>query len=292
MSKNARQRLFGKKLKKDVIAEKIAKGEPITENTDTSANKAGTDSSGGNVVSCKPVKKKFEEDEDPLNFFNKEHIHVKAINPNDKAMDELLGIKVKDKEEIKKQFEEPNSEEEEKDEEERNRKEEIRLQNKQQAQLKLFSNNNFNNENKTEQKKKPEAEKLTKETVMEKFGDDFDAAVELPELNEQKKRILVEKMRKTINKMSSLRIQKHMDSELRQMIEAKIEELKKIKGANYNKIANTVEELILSLKQPDYYFADDEDVHQISDVQEPYNIEPRKDIDFAFLMKQTPAAKN
>ncbi len=93
-------------------------------------------------------------------------------------------------------------------------------------------------------------------------------------------------MRKTINKMSSLRIQKHMDSELRQMIEDKIEELKKIKGTNYSKIASKVEELILSLKQPDYYFADDDDVQKITDDQEPYNIEPPKDIDFKKLMEE------
>ena len=165
--------------------------------------------------------------------------------------------------------------------------EQQKLQNRLKNQQKLFSNSNnrVNPSSLFKPKKKPE--NLTKEIIMEKCGDDYDGAVELPELNEQKKQIMLKKMRKTINKMSSLRIQKHMDSELRQMIEEKIEELKKIKGANYSKIASTVEELILSLKQPDYYFGDDEDVHQISDVQEPYNIEPRKDIDFAFLMKQT-----
>ena len=46
-------------------------------------------------------------------------------------------------------------------------------------------------------------------------------------------------MRKTLNKLNSLRIQKHMDSELRHMIEDKIEDLKKIKGANYSKIEGT-----------------------------------------------------
>ena len=132
------------------------------------------------------------------------------------------------------------------------------------------------------------SEDLTKEAIMEKFGDDFDGAVELPELNEQKKQIMLKKMRKTINKLSSLRIQKHMDSELRHMIEDKIEDLKKIKGANYSKIEGKVQELILSLKQPDFYFADDEDVQQITDVQEPYDIKPKTDIDFALFMKQTP----
>ena len=100
---------------------------------------------------------------------------------------------------------------------------------------------------------------MTKETIMEKFGDDFDGAVELPELNEQKKQIMLKKMRKTINKLSSLRIQKHMDSELKHMIDDRIEDLKKIKGVDYAKIEGKVQELILSLKQPDFYFADDED---------------------------------
>ena len=93
-------------------------------------------------------------------------------------------------------------------------------------------------------------------------------------------------MRKTINKMSSQRIQKHMDAELRHIIEEKIEDLKKIKGANYNKIESKVQELILSLKQPDFYFADDEDVTQISDVQEKMDIKPRTDINFKFIKKQ------
>ena len=34
--------------------------------------------------------------------------------------------------------------------------------------------------------------------------------------------------------------------------------------------------------------ADDEDVTQISDVQEKMDIKPRTDIDFEFYMKQTP----
>ena len=33
------------------------------------------------------------------------------------------------------------------------------------------------------------SEDMTKEVIMEKFGDDFDGAVELPELNEQKNKL-------------------------------------------------------------------------------------------------------
>ncbi len=209
-------------------------------------------------------------------------------------MNFLLGVEDKAKYEAEqkmKKFMEDNSDDSE-EEEKRAKQENERLQNKQQNQAKLFGNTtnftpNQGGANLVKPKNPAVNQKLTKEVIMEKFGEDFDACTELPELNEQKKQIMLNKMRKTINKMSSLRIQKHMDSELRQMIEIKIEELKKIKGANYNKIANTVEELILSLKQPDYYFADDEDVTQITDVQEPYNIEPRKDIDFAALMGQS-----
>ena len=111
--------------------------------------------------------------------------------------------------------------------------EEQRLKNKQLAQQKLFSNRD-NRVTPTNNLFKPTknkiSEDMTKEVIMEKFGDDFDGAVELPELNEQKKQIMLKKMRKTINKLSSLRIQKHMDSELRHMIEDKIEDLKKIKA--------------------------------------------------------------
>jgi len=168
-------------------------------------------------------------------------------------------------------------------------KEEQRLLNKQKAQAKLFANKN-NRVSPTNNLFKPKkiSQELTKEQIIEKFGADFDKAVELPELNEQKKQIMLKKMRKTINKMSSQRIQKHMDAELRHLIEEKIEDLKKIKGNNYKDIEGKVQELILSLKQPDFYFADDEDVQQISDVQEKIDIKPRTDIDFEFFMKQTP----
>ena len=240
----------------------------------------------------KVEEKKKEEEIDPLNFFNVEHHEIKPIT-GDKELNELLGIiEVVDKkeEENKKKEEEEKSSGSSSESEEGGITEEQRLINKKMAQEKLFqkkenrvvpTNNLFKPKNKI-------SENITKEVIMEKFGDDFDGAVELPELNEQKKQIMLKKMRKTINKLSSLRIQKHMDSELRHMIEDKIEDLKKIKGANYSKIEGTVQELILSLKQPDFYFADDEDVHQITDAQEPYDIKPKTDIDFAFFMKQTP----
>ena len=241
----------------------------------------------------KKEEKKKEEEIDPLNFFNTQHNEIKPIT-GDKELNELLGIiEEVDKKDVKKKEEADSGEGSgsSSESEDGGMTEEQRLKNKQLAQQKLFSNRD-NRVTPTNNLFKPTknkiSEDMTKEVIMEKFGDDFDGAVELPELNEQKKQIMLKKMRKTINKLSSLRIQKHMDSELRHMIEDKIEDLKKIKGVNYSKIEGTVQELILSLKQPDFYFADDEDVHQITDVQEPYDIKPKTDIDFAFFMKQTP----
>ena len=252
-----------------------------------------------------PEKKKKEEEIDPLNFFNVEHNEVKTTT-GDKEINALLGlIEEEDKKEIEKKN---NNQKKKDDEKEKNEDDDLfgsgsssesddgmneaqRLMNLQKAQQNLFSHKDNNLMQKLEKCKPTKnkiSEDLTKEAIMEKFGDDFDGAVELPELNEQKKQIMLKKMRKTINKLSSLRIQKHMDSELRHMIEDKIEDLKKIKGVNYSKIEGTVQELILSSKQPDFYFADDEDVHQITDVQEPYDIKPKTDIDFALFMKQTP----
>ena len=252
------------------------------------------------------VPEKKEEEIDPLNFFNVEHNEVKTTT-GDKELNELLGlIEEEDKKEIEKKNTNKKKKEEKDDDEnddddlfgsgsssesDEGMTEEQRLMNLQNAQQKLFSHKDNNLMAKLEKCKPTKniiSEDLTKEAIMEKFGDDFDGAVELPELNEQKKQIMLKKMRKTINKLSSLRIQKHMDSELRHMIEDKIEDLKKIKGVNYSKIEGTVQELILSLKQPDFYFADDEDVHQITDMQEPYDIKPKTDIDFALFMKQTP----
>ena len=243
-----------------------------------------------NIAPIKKEEKKKEEEIDPLNFFNTEHHEIKPIT-GDKELNELLGIiEEVDKKETKKK-EESESGSGSSSEDDGGMTEEQRLMNKKLAQQKLF-NNKDNRVTPTNNLFKPTknkiSEDMTKEVIMEKFGDDFDGAVELPELNEQKKQIMLKKMRKTINKMSSQRIQKHMDAELRHIIEEKIEDLKKIKGANYNKIESKVQELILSLKQPDFYFADDEDVTQISDVQEKMDIKPRTDIDFEFFMKQTP----
>ena len=239
-----------------------------------------------------PVKNEEKEKKiDPLDFFKTEHKDEEPEEVNEELNELLNMIEGNDnkKEEEENKKEKENSSDSESSSSDEGNKEEQRLLNKQNAQAKLFANRNnrVTPENNLFKPKKV-AEELTKEQIIEKFGADFDKAVELPELNEQKKQIMLKKMRKTINKMSSQRIQKHMDAELRHIIEEKIEDLKKIKGANYNKIENKVQELILSLKQPDFYFGDDEDVTQISDVQEKMDIKPRTDIDFEFFMKQTP----
>ena len=238
-------------------------------------------------------KEKEEKKIDPLDFFKEENKKEEPPEVNEE-LNELLEMiegddkKESEKKEIKKDSSNSESNSSSESESDDN-KEEQRLLNKQKAQAKLFANKN-NRVSPTNNLFKPKkiSQELTKEQIIEKFGADFDKAVELPELNEQKKQIMLKKMRKTINKMSSQRIQKHMDAELRHLIEEKIEDLKKIKGNNYKDIEGKVQELILSLKQPDFYFADDEDVQQISDVQEKIDIKPRTDIDFEFFMKQTP----
>lgn len=238
-------------------------------------------------------KEKEEKKIDPLDFFKEENKKEEPPEVNEE-LNELLEMiegddkKESEKKEIKKDSSNSESNSSSESENDDN-KEEQRLLNKQKAQAKLFANKN-NRVSPTNNLFKPKkiSQELTKEQIIEKFGADFDKAVELPELNEQKKQIMLKKMRKTINKMSSQRIQKHMDAELRHLIEEKIEDLKKIKGNNYKDIEGKVQELILSLKQPDFYFADDEDVQQISDVQEKIDIKPRTDIDFEFFMKQTP----
>ena len=240
-----------------------------------------------------PIKAEEEKEKkiDPLDFFKTDHKDDEPEEINEE-LNELLNIiegNDKKKEETKKKEESSDSDSNSSSSSDEDNKEQQRLLNKQKAQAKLFANKN-NRVSPVNNLFKPKkiSEELTKEQIIEKFGADFDKAVELPELNEQKKQIMLKKMRKTINKMSSQRIQKHMDAELRHIIEEKIEDLKKIKGANYNEIESKVQELILSLKQPDFYFADDEDVTQISDVQEKMDIKPRTDIDFEFFMKQTP----
>ena len=241
------------------------------------------------VIEKKPEEKKI----DPLEFFNMPQKKEEPPEANEELNALLNMIEGDDK----KESEEKNKKDESNSDSNSNSSSDSdndnnvqqRLLNKQQAQAKLFANRN-NRVSPVNEIFKPKkiSEEVTKEQIIEKFGADFDKAVELPELNEQKKQIMLKKMRKTINKMSSQRIQKHMDAELRHIIEEKIENLKKIKGANYSKIEAKVQELILSLKQPDFYFADDEDVTQISDVQEKMDIKPRTDIDFEFYMKQTP----
>lgn len=316
---SSRAKLLRKKLKEQKETSK-PKDEPkkeeqnnsINNQSQSSASKAPLKPSELNKSnqSNTPVKKeekKKEEEIDPLNFFNVEHNEVKTTT-GDKELNELLGlIEADDKKEAEKKNNDKKKKKKDDDDDDEDDdddlfgsgsssesdgiNEEQRLLNLQKAQQNLFSHKDNNRMAKLENYKPTKnkiSEDLTKEAIMEKFGDDFDGAVELPELNEQKKQIMLKKMRKTINKLSSLRIQKHMDSELRHMIEDKIEDLKKIKGVNYSKIEGTVQELILSLKQPDFYFADDEDVHQITDVQEPYDIKPKTDIDFALFMKQTP----
>ena len=303
-AKLLRQKLREKKIQTDKEEGKDQESNPPESKEDPKPSKSALKPSALKPSALKPsalaqkspVKAEEKEKEkkiDPLDFFKTDHKDDEPEEVNEE-LNELLNMiegddKKKEEETKKKKDESSDSDSNSSSSSDEENKEQQRLLNKQKAQAKLFANKN-NRVSPTNNLFKPKriSEELTKEQIIEKFGADFDKAVELPELNEQKKQIMLKKMRKTINKMSSQRIQKHMDAELRHIIEEKIEDLKKIKGANYNKIESKVQELILSLKQPDFYFADDEDVTQISDVQEKMDIKPRTDIDFEFFMKQTP----
>lgn len=301
-AKLLRQKLREKKIQTDKEEGKDQESNPPESKEDPKPSKPALKPSALKPSALKPsalaqkspVKAEEKEKKiDPLDFFKTDHKDDEPEEVNEE-LNELLNMiegddKKKEEETKKKKDESSDSDSNSSSSSDEENKEQQRLLNKQKAQAKLFANKN-NRVSPTNNLFKPKriSEELTKEQIIEKFGADFDKAVELPELNEQKKQIMLKKMRKTINKMSSQRIQKHMDAELRHIIEEKIEDLKKIKGANYNKIESKVQELILSLKQPDFYFADDEDVTQISDVQEKMDIKPRTDIDFEFFMKQTP----
>ena len=293
-AKLLRQKLREKKAEKDKeegIENKVEEKKEEEENKNENTLKP---SSLKEEPKKEIIPKKEEKKIDPLDFFNQENKVEEPPEVNEE-LNELLNMiegddkKEPEKNENKKKDSSDSDSNSSSESESDDNKEEQRLLNKQKAQEKLFANKN-NRVSPTNNLFRPKkiSQELTKEQIIEKFGEDFDKVVELPELNEQKKQIMLKKMRKTINKMSSQRIQKHMDAELRHLIEEKIEDLKKIKGNNYKEIEGKVQELILSLKQPDFYFADDEDVQQISDVQEKMDIKPRTDIDFEFFMKQTP----
>lgn len=164
-----------------------------------------------------------------------------------------------------------------------------RLINIKNAQQNLFKKNKTTLKETVSKNNKKQGE-LTQEDILQKLFLDFDKTSELLELNEKKKQIMLKKMRKTLHRLSNLRLRTVNQEEeaKRNLINKKIEELKKITGDNYNSIKPKVDEIIFNLRMPDYYFGEDEDVEIISekDINIKNNIKPILDIDFSFFKRQ------
>ena len=236
-----------------------------------------------------PAENPIEEEkkEDPLNFFNEENNKEEKDKKNEVLNEVLKMIEGDDKKEEEKKKEKKSSDSESNSSSEsvEENLEEKRLLNMKKTQDKLFANKNnrvipvndlF--------KQKRNSEEIPKDKILEKFN--INKEEELPELNEDKKKIMLKQLRKTIYKMNPQI--KRKDSELRQQIEDQIDDLKKEKGEKYDTIQNKVQELMLSLKQPDFYLEEDEDVTQIKDTQKKMDIKVNTDIeDFEAFMKQT-----
>ena len=168
-------------------------------------------------------------------------------------------------------------------------REEQRLMNIKIAQDNLFKKIKIIPKNSFISSKKKKSE-LTSDDILQKLFLDLDKTNELLELNEKKKRFMLNKMRRTLHRLSNLRFRNvnPEEEEKRHLIKKKIEELKSISGDNYYKIKENVEKITSELKMPDFYFADDEDVEIISDKQEIDNINVKfiSDDDFSGFMLQ------
>ena len=168
-------------------------------------------------------------------------------------------------------------------------REEQRLMNIKIAQDNLFKKIKIIPKKSFISSKKKKSE-LTSDDILQKLFLDLDKTNELLELNEKKKRFMLNKMRRTLHRLSNLRFRNvnPEEEEKRHLIKKKIEELKSISGDNYYKIKENVEKIASELKMPDFYFADDEDVEIISDKQEMDNINVKfiSDDDFSGFMLQ------
>lgn len=166
-------------------------------------------------------------------------------------------------------------------------REEQRLMNIKIAQDNLFKKIKIIPSFISSKKKKSE---LTSDDILQKLFLDLDKTNELLELNEKKKRFMLNKMRRTLHRLSNLRFRNvnPEEEEKRHLIKKKIEELKSLSGDNYYKIKENVEKITSELKMPDFYFADDEDVEIISDKQETDNTNVKfiSDDDFSGFMLQ------
>ena len=168
-------------------------------------------------------------------------------------------------------------------------REEQRLMNIKIAQDNLFKKIKIIPKKSFISSKKKKSE-LTSDDILQKLFLDLDKTNELLELNEKKKRFMLNKMRRTLHRLSNLRFRNvnPEEEEKRHLIKKKIEELKSLSGDNYYKIKENVEKITSELKMPDFYFADDEDVEIISDKQEMDNINVKfiSDDDFSCFMLQ------
>ena len=168
-------------------------------------------------------------------------------------------------------------------------REEQRLMNIKIAQDNLFKKIKIIPKKSFISSKKKKSE-ITSDDILQKLFLDLDKTNELLELNEKKKRFMLNKMRRTLHRLSNLRFRNvnPEEEEKRHLIKKKIEELKSISGDNYYKIKENVEKITSELKMPDFYFADDEDVEIISDKQEMDNINVKfiSDDDFSGFMLQ------
>ena len=168
-------------------------------------------------------------------------------------------------------------------------REEQRLMNIKIAQDNLFKKIKIIPKKSFISSKKKKSE-LTSDDILQKLFLDLDKTNELLELNEKKKRFMLNKMRRTLHRLSNLRFRNvnPEEEEKRHLIKKKIEELKSLSGDNYYKIKENVEKIASELKMPDFYFADDEDVEIISDKQEMDNINVKfiSDDDFSGFMLQ------
>ena len=282
-SRLLRQRLRTKKIQEN--AEKNFNDDNNQNNNEHSLNEnIPLKTCKSSPITCNTSIKLENEKKDPLNFFNSPNNENKDYTDNDTNNDLKLNqtqdirdsnieeikndelAKKESKKILKKNSDSSSSSSSSSDDEEFEKKEEQRLLNKKFAQDKLFKNNKIFPSNKLFKPKNKEPE-ITKDIILEKLGLDFDKATELLELNEEKKQIMLKKMKRTLTRLSHIRIgyADPEEDEKKYLIKKKVDEIKKLYGDKYENIKEKVENVIMNLKLPEYFFDADEDVNIIHD---------------------------
>ena len=274
-------------------------------------------------VFSSPSENRKDDENNPLSYLNleinedKEDMQIQEVNEESSEMPKIIILEAsntKEEDSNKNKFETPyqknnkitsptkkyrfskfikktdtDSDSSSSNEEEFEKDQMQRLINIKNAQQNLFKKNKTAPKETISPSNKNQIE-LTKEDILQKLFLDFDNTSELLELNEKKKQIMLKKMRKTIRRLSNLRLRSvnQEEDEKRNLINKKIEELKNITGDNYKNIKQNVDKIILDLRMPDYYFCDDEDVEIISErtINIKSNIKPIFDIDFSSFIRQ------